>query len=141
MCPGTLICKTSTLSSTLLPGTCRLLFTTNEITTALFSMDMHASPGPDGFGASFYKSFWTLLRDDVLQLFHGFHSGQLDLDGLNRSLLVLLPKKEGVRTANAFRPISLQNCPMKMFTKVLVNRLKPAIPIIVDADQTGFVHG
>ena len=104
-------------------------------------MDMHASPSPDGFGPSFYKNFWTLLRDDVLHLFHGLHSGQLDLDGLNCALLILLPKKEGARTADAFRPISLQNCPMKMFTKVLVNRLKPAIPIIVDADQTGFVHG
>jgi len=55
--------------------------------------------------------------------------------------LVLIPKKAGVRTADAFRPISLQNCPMKLFTKVMANRLRAAIPAIVDADQTGFVHG
>ena len=30
---------------------------------------------------------------------------------------------------------------MKLFTKVLVNHLRPAIPSIVDADQTGFIHG
>jgi hypothetical protein len=73
--------------------------------------------------------------------FDEFYAGTLDLDGLNRALLVLLPKKEGVRTADGFRPISLQNFPMKLFAKVLVNRLKPSIPLIVDADQTGFVHG
>ena len=77
----------------------------------------------------------------MLWLFHDFHVGTLDLDGLNRALLVLLPKKDGVRTADTFRPISLQNCPMKLFSKVMVNRLKPAIPILIDPDQTGFVQG
>jgi hypothetical protein len=30
---------------------------------------------------------------------------------------------------------------MKLFTKVMANRLKHVIPLIVDADQTGFVQG
>jgi len=30
---------------------------------------------------------------------------------------------------------------MKLFSKVMVNRLKPAIPILIDPDQTGFVQG
>ena len=62
-------------------------------------------------------------------LFNDLHAGSLAMDSLNRALLILLPKKEGVRNDDAFRPISLQNCPMKLFTKVMVNRLKPAIPI------------
>ena len=88
-------------------------------------MDTHASPGPDGFGPSFYRRFWPVLKMDMLRLFEAFYDGSLDLDGLNRALLVLLPKKEGVHTADGFRPISLQNCPMKLFTKVMVNQLKP----------------
>jgi hypothetical protein len=91
-------------------------------------MDMHASPGPDGFGPSYHNYFWAVLKEDVLRLFYEFHSGNLELDGLNQALLVLHPKKEGVRTADGFRPISLQNCPMKLFPRVMVNRLKPAIP-------------
>ena len=116
-------------------------FTMTEITHALFAMDVHASPGPDGFGPSFYRHFWSSIRDDVLHLFRDFNEGCLELDGLNRALLVLLPKKEGVRTADGFRPISLQNYPMKLFSKVMVNRLKPHIPALVGPDQTGFVHG
>ena len=104
-------------------------------------MDVHASPGPDGFGPSFYRHFWPTIKQDILELFSDFHSGSLLLDGLNRAHLVLLPKKEGARSADSFRPISLQNCPMKLFSKVLVNRLKPAILSIIDPDQTGFVHG
>jgi len=89
-------------------------FSTSEITQALFAMDTGASPGPDGFGPS-YRKFWPTLCTQVQQLFSEFHAGILDMDGLNRALLVLLPKKEGVRTLDGFRPISLQNCPMKLF--------------------------
>jgi hypothetical protein len=50
-------------------------FTTSEITAAWFAMDMHASPGPDGVGPSFYKHFWSLLLEDVALLFQDFHGG------------------------------------------------------------------
>jgi hypothetical protein len=30
---------------------------------------------------------------------------------------------------------------MKLFTKVMVNRLHPCIPTLVDPDQTLFIHG
>lgn len=30
---------------------------------------------------------------------------------------------------------------MKLFTKVMTNRLRTAIPAIVDSDQTGFIQG
>ena len=109
-------------------------FSSSEITEALFAMDTRASPGPDGSGPSFYRKFLPSICLDVQQLFNDFYDGTLDLDGLNRALLVLIPKKEGVRTADGFRPISLQNCPMKLFSKVMVNRIKPFIPMIVDAD-------
>lgn len=104
-------------------------------------MDMNANPGPDGFGPSFYKCFWPSLRDKIHALFDAFYDGSLNLDSLNRAHLVLILKKEGICSADSFRPIYLQNCPMKLFTKVLANRLRAAIPRIVDADQTGFIHG
>jgi hypothetical protein len=36
-------------------------FSMEEISSALFAMDMNASPGPDGFGPSFYKQFWPAV--------------------------------------------------------------------------------
>nr|CAB3445827.1 unnamed protein product [Digitaria exilis] len=116
-------------------------FTSDEITSALLAMDMHSSPGPDGFGPSFYKTFWVTLKPCVLKLFAAFHDGSLDLDALNRAHLVLLPKHDGANDPSNFRSISLQNFPMKLFSKALANSLKAAIPIIIDPDQTGFVHG
>lgn len=115
-------------------------FTSDEISAALFSMDMNASPGPDSFGSSFYKKFWPAFNGKIVSLFIDFFDGSLRLDGLSRAFLVLLPKKPGVCAADSFRPISLQNCPMKLFSKVLTNRLRPSIPTIVNPDQTGFIH-
>jgi hypothetical protein len=76
-----------------------------ELSAALFSMDMFSNPGPDGFGPSFYKAFWLNLKNFLLDGLADCHEGRLDLDGLNRAHLVLLPKGEGVRKADGFWPI------------------------------------
>jgi hypothetical protein len=93
-------------------------FTVEEVSNTLFAMDMNSSPGPDGFGPAFYKLFWNSLKPFVMQLFEDFHSGSIDLDSVNRAHLILLPKRDGVRTRDGYHPISLQNCPMKLFAKV-----------------------
>lgn len=116
-------------------------FTREEIRAALFGLNANSSSGPDGFGPSFYRTFWRLLEPDITALFTAFYSGTLDLDGLNRAFLILLPKKECSRTADAFRTISLKNLPMKLITKVLTNWLQPLVPSLVDGDQTGFIRG
>lgn len=58
-----------------------------------------------------------------------------------RAFIVLIPKGVAPPSPDAFRPISLQNCPPKALAKLLVNRLKPVIPALVHPDQTGFLSG
>jgi hypothetical protein len=55
--------------------------------------------------------------------------------------MVLIPKKPGATEANAFLPISLQNCCIKILTKILTTRLQSQISRLVDIDQTGFIRG
>jgi len=42
---------------------------------------------------------------------------------------------------DAFRPICLQNCALKVLTKVLTTRLQKEIPQLIDIHQTGFIKG
>jgi hypothetical protein len=42
---------------------------------------------------------------------------------------------------DAFRPICLQNCALKIITKTLTTRLQKEIPRLIDIHQTGFVKG
>ncbi|KAK1694254.1 hypothetical protein QYE76_010951 [Lolium multiflorum] len=51
------------------------------------------------------------------------------------------PTLDGVLTADGFRPISLQNCIMKIVTKILTSRLQHFIERLISFEQSGFVKG
>ncbi|KAK1609393.1 hypothetical protein QYE76_033066 [Lolium multiflorum] len=108
---------------------------------AFLDMNRLSSPGPDGFGPSFFQTFWDTVCSDVVAVFSSFYEGTIDLTRINRAFLVLLPKTDAANTPTLFRPISLQNCIMKAITKVLTTRLQATIHSLVDADQTGFLSG
>ena len=36
-----------------------------EIKNAIFAMNKDGSPGPDGFGAFFYQTYWDVIKDEV----------------------------------------------------------------------------
>jgi hypothetical protein len=72
-------------------------------------------------------------------LFSAFHTNTADIERLNRSYLVLLPKKDDARHPQDFRPIALQNTVLKGISKVMTNRLQAHIPSLISTDQSGFV--
>jgi hypothetical protein len=104
-------------------------------------MHVNASPGPDGFSPLLYKATWYTVSSDIHSLFDSFHSGCSEIERLNRSYLVLLPKKENARKPHEFRPIALQNCSIKGISKVLTTWLQPHIPELTSVDQSSFVLG
>jgi hypothetical protein len=116
-------------------------FTEAEAKSVVWGMDRNSAPGPDGFGPSFYKSAWLTVKSQVMQLLEKFHCGQLDLARINRSYMVLIPKKQDAAIVDAFRPICLQNCSVKIIAKILTMRLQREIPRLIDGHQTGFLQG
>lgn len=104
-------------------------------------MNKNASPGPDGFGPGFYRKFWHTLKGKIHNFFKEFHAQRSDISCLKRALIILLLKNTDARSPNNIHPISLQNCPIKGVAKLLTNRLKAHIPLLVHADQTGFLSG
>lgn len=116
-------------------------FSPSEVKTALWQMRTASSPGPDGFGPAFFRSFWPTVGDVLLAWLSSFHDGTADLARVNFAHVVLLPKKPGVATADVFRPINLQNCAPKHAAKVLTNRLQPYIPDLVAPHTDGLRQG
>jgi hypothetical protein len=47
--------------------------------------------GPDDFLAELYQTFWNLIKNDLMALFHEFHLGTLPLYSLNFGTIILLP--------------------------------------------------
>lgn len=83
-------------------------FTDSEALHVVRSMNRCSAPGPDGFGPSFYVAAWNEIKSEVMAFLHAFHEGSVQLDRINRSFMVLLPKKPGAISVDAFRPICLK---------------------------------
>jgi hypothetical protein len=95
----------------------RTPFTEQETKSALLSMNLNSAPGPDGFGLAFYRAAWETVKVQVMNFMSAFHGGPINLDLINKSHMVLIPKKLAAVGVDSFRPICLQNCSLKFFQK------------------------
>jgi hypothetical protein len=82
-----------------------LLTASYEVRKDIFLMDHNKAPGPDGFLAEFYQTFWG----DLLDMFSSLHDGQLELFRLNFGKVFLLPKENEGERIQQYRPICLLN--------------------------------
>ena len=82
-------------------------FTESETLEASKSMDRTSAPGPNGFGPSFYRVAWRHIKPQVIAFLSAFYHGQAQLERINRSYMVLIPKKPRVVAVDAFRPICM----------------------------------
>ncbi|CAL1367617.1 unnamed protein product [Linum trigynum] len=115
--------------------------TREEIRMALFSMNGEKSPGPDGFTVGFYQHNWEILGDDLTAaIMDFFRTGKL-LSEVNSTYLALIPKVQNVDCMKQFRLISCCNIIYKCIAKVLANRLKEVLPIVISQNQSAFIKG
>ena len=116
-------------------------FSRSEVREAVFALDRTSAPGPDGLGPAFYQAAWAVVADDLIALFDAVHARTVRLGGINRALIALLPKQEGVPGPGDFRPVSLQNGDVKILCRGLTTRLQRQIGPLIDEDQSGFLSG
>lgn len=74
-------------------------------------------------------------------MFRDFYEGGLDLFRLNFAMLTLIPKVDDAIDMKMFRPISLLNCSLKIFSKVLTIRLEKVSHRLVAKEQSAFIRG
>jgi len=48
-------------------------FSEGEAKCAILSMNRNSTPGPDGFGLSFYRAPWGTVKAQIMDLLHSFH--------------------------------------------------------------------
>lgn len=80
-----------------------------EVRKAIFSIHKSKAPGPDGFNASFFQTFWLEIKGEIMAFTQGFfRSNHLD-PKVNLTTIVLIPKKPNASQIEDFPPISLCN--------------------------------
>ena len=118
------------------------IFIEEEVAEAVKNMNRDKAPGPDGFSlAFFFQSCWSILKEDIMQIFHHLHEHGTFSHRLNTTFIALIPKKPGSVEIKDFRPISLVTGLCKIVAKVLANRLKMVLEKVVAAPLNAFVRG
>ena len=96
------------------------------------------SPGPR-------RLHWHLLqsllgKDDVTAAMNNlFQLNSQGFELMNSANIVLLPQKEDALRITDYRPISLIHSFVKIFSKLLANRLAPLLNWLVSSCQSAFI--
>ena len=113
----------------------------DEVKTTLFSIDSNKTPGPDGFGAGFFKHYWHLIKKDLFNcVLEFFVSGKI-LKEINHTFIALIAKTSSPSQISHFRPISLCSTIYKIILKILVNRMRPLLDRLISPFQSAFIPG
>ncbi len=116
-------------------------FGISKLDKIIKNLPIDRAPGPDGFNGMFVKKCWPIICQDYYRLAAEFYSSTLDLDPLNHSFIILVPKKSVPEGINDYRPISLRGISLKILTKILADRLQKVILELISQNQYGFIKG
>ena len=112
-----------------------------EIKNVIKKMNLKKSPGIDGFTVEFYLNFWPIIKDDLTNVMNAL----INLKRLTASQstgIVTLFHKGGDKTLlENWRPITLLCVDYKIFTKIIVNRIKPLLSKFISNEQFCSVPG
>ena len=115
--------------------------TLTEILIAIKALANEKSPGCDGLTAEFYKTFSSVIGNDLVDVINnGFQKGELSIT-MRRGVIVLIPKGGEKKLLKNWRPISLLNYDYKIITKVLTSRLRDIMPTIIHPNQKCGIKG
>ena len=118
-----------------------LPYTSEEVRVALFQMHPSKAPGSDGMSSFFFQKYWHIMGSSVsTAVLSVLNSGKL-LRKINLTYIALIQKKKSPEKMSDYRPISLCNVIYKIISKVIANRLKTVLSLIISDSQSAFVPG
>ena len=117
------------------------MFTEEEVLAAVSGLNDDKAPGPDGFPIAFWSFSWDFVKYEVMGFFKDFFQNDQFVKSLNATFLVLVPKGSTVDDLKDLRPISLVGSLYKILSKVLANRIKSVMRLIISQSQNAFVEG
>ena len=115
-------------------------FEEEEVKTAVWECGSDKCPGPDGLNFKFIKQFWQLMKPEILRFLDEFYVNGVIPKGCNASFITLIPKVADPQILNDYRPISLIGCIYKIVSKVLANKMKRVMHLIIHETQSAFIE-
>ncbi|XP_020555063.1 uncharacterized protein LOC105178632 [Sesamum indicum] len=112
-----------------------------EVKDAIFHISDNKAAGPDGYFSCFFKKAWNIVGDQVCRAVLDFFRCGRMLRQLNHTIIALVPKSDHSTYVADYRPILCCNVIYKAITKIISDRLAPALKHLIDRCQATFVGG
>lgn len=112
-----------------------------EVKQAVFDLGPHKAPGPDGLNGLFYQHHWEEVKGDIVEAVRKFFISAHLPPGINLTHITLVPKTQHPENIGQFRPISCCNFIYKVFSKVMANRMRMLLNLIISDNQSAFIKG
>ena len=114
-------------------------YSSEEVKQALFQMHPSKSHGSDDMSPFFFRKYWHIIGQDVtIAILSVLNFGHM-LHNMNFTHIVLIPKNNELKNMSDYKPISLGNVISRIVSKVVANRLKHVLPMVISDAQSAFV--
>jgi len=101
-----------------------------------------SAPGPDGIVYSVYKQLWDVLGKHLLECWnYSREKGRLPLSQRNSTIMLIPKEGKDLTQIGNWRPITLTNCDLKIFTKAYANRVSVVLDKLIHPAQTAYIPG
>ena len=113
----------------------------NEVTKIVHNLVYNKAPGGDGFPSEFYDKFWSTIKWDMVEIYNYMYSNTT-LSISQKNGIVTIHYKGGDKCLlENWRPITLLCVDYKIFTRIIVARIKPLLCKIISDEQYCSVDG
>uniref|UniRef100_A0A3B3QX57 Reverse transcriptase domain-containing protein n=1 Tax=Paramormyrops kingsleyae TaxID=1676925 RepID=A0A3B3QX57_9TELE len=116
--------------------------TPRELDDVILHLKNNKTPDPDGYVNEFYKTFKELLSPLLLQAYDCMLKTKALAPSWRDAIIIVIHKEEkDPSECGAYRPISILNGDLCLFTTILSRRLNKYISELIHLDQTRFIPG
>jgi hypothetical protein len=95
----------------------------------------------NGLPVIFFQKFWEKIQAVIMPMFQEFYIETLDMSRLNYGVITLIPKIVEATDIRQFRPITVINVILRIFSKVCASRLAPLMERLTHPGQFAFLKG
>ncbi|RVW12719.1 putative ribonuclease H protein [Vitis vinifera] len=110
-------------------------------TLKVFSLKCWEKKGPDNITMAFWHLCWDFTKAEIMEVFEDFFCLGTFQRSLNSTFLVLIPEKRGCRRVERLQTDQSGWGLHKLLAKVLANRLKSVVGVLVSDNQHAFIQG
>jgi hypothetical protein len=99
------------------------------------------APGRDGICQEFYKTNWSTVKTEILEVIRWMHSKREIDRSQKHGIIVFIPKAPHAAGAEDYRPLTLLNTDLKILARIIARRLDRVSSRILHAGKHCGVGG